>query len=203
MAAIIPLARGDLRAMPRELRPSANAMASLDSRPPSASLINLSTNERYDFLFNPQSFDEKFEAKYDRTQIIGLSHERLSYKNTSNNVVPLELYLSQLAQDQRTGTAGSSPTIMSQKAWLQSLVYPASSQDFGYVGPPQVLFVWPGSARMIGRITKVSFLHRAFSNRNLHSTQIVAKIEFEEDVERRRLMEDVQRNGSVIIEEDI
>lgn len=202
MAAIFPAFRSE-RPGPRELRPSSNVMASLDARPPPASLVNLTTQEEYEFQFNPQSLDETVEAKYDRANIIGLSHERLSYKNTTNNVIPLELYLSQLVQDRWGNRPGSEPTILAQKAWLQSLVYPASSQDFGYVGPPQVLLVWPGVIRTVGRVTKANFLHRAFSNRNLHSIQIVAKLEFEEDLEYRRLMEEVQLNGSIVVEEGI
>lgn len=192
-----------LRPLPRELSENSGAMSSINSRPPRASLVNMTTNEEYQFLFNPQTIEEKIEAKYNRAQIIGLSHERLSFKNTTNNVVPIELYISQLAQDLIAQQGDSSPPIMQQKAWLQSLVYPASSQDFSFVGPPRVLFIWPRVARMIGRVTKVSFLHREFSNRTLGTIKMVARLEFEEDVEQMRLMEDVQLMGSLTVDEDV
>lgn len=205
MAAVPELAplTGGLRPLPRELRRSANVMASLDSRPPRASLVNLVDNTELPFLFNPQSWEETIQAKYNRGLVVGLSHERLSYKNTSNNVIPLELILSQMAQDRLANEADSTPPIRQQKAWLQSLAYPQSSQDFGFVGPPQVLFIWPGEARLIGRITKASFMRRTFSNRSLRATLIVAKLTFEEDVEQRRLMEDVQLMGSLVASEDL
>jgi hypothetical protein len=173
-------------------------MASLDARPPRASLINLATGDEFEFLFNPQTFDEKVEAKFNRIVVNGLSHERLSYTNTSNDVIPIELYMSQLAQDVIAGEAGSRPYIATdRKRWLQSLVYPAEDSDYGYVGPPNVLFIWPRMVRIIGRVTKVEFMHKAFSPRTLATTQLVARLTIEEDVTQRRLMEEVLRIGSL------
>jgi len=187
------------RPIPNELRPGHSVV--LDADPPKASLVNLATNEEHEFQFNPQIMQETIEAKYNRTLINGLSHERLSYKNTSNNVIPIELYMSQLLQDKQTNIANSSPTILQRKAWLQSLIYPVSNEDFGYTGPPQVLFIWPKVARLIGKVMRVSFLHREFSNRNLSTIRLVAKLRFEHDISRRLLMEDVQINGSLSVEE--
>jgi hypothetical protein len=191
------------RNLPPELE-SSDAMGATSVRPPRAMLVNLDTQEEYEFLFNPQTLDEKLEAKYNRIEIQGLSHERLSYKNTSNNIIPIELYLSQLSQDVIAGVGGSRPYIATaQKKFLQSLVYPTDNQDYGFVGPPKVLFVWPRMVRMIGRITRVSFMSRSFSPRTLAATQIVATLEFEEDVELRRSMEDVLRLGSLVTEENL
>jgi len=177
---------------------SSGSAASVDARPPRSSLVNLSTGEEFEFLFNPQTLEESLKANYNRTVVNGLSHERLSYINTSNDVIPIELYMSQLAQDHLTGRAGSRPYIATErKRWLQSLVYPAEDQDYGYVGPPQVLFIWPREVRIIGRVTKVEFTHRAFSPRTLATTQLIAKLEIEEDVAQRRLMEEVLRIGSM------
>lgn len=195
---------GGAQQLPPDIAQSSSALASIDTRPPRASLMNLATGAEYQFLFNPQTLEERIEAEYNRQEIIGLSHKRLMYKGTSNNVIPLELYLSQLAQDKIAGQGGSRPYVSTeQKQWLQSLAYPRESQDYGYAGPPQVLFIWPRMVRMIGRITKVGFLHRSFSVRTLAATQIVANLEFEEDVERRRLMEDVLRLGSLVVEENL
>ena len=199
----------DLRVMPaemmmgRELPSDLNSSsAGLSARPPRASLVNLATNEEYQFLFNPETLDEKIEAKYSSQKILGLSHERLSYQNTTNNEIPLELYLSQLAQDVIANQGDSSPPISQQKAWLQSLVYPVESES-GIVGPPQVLFVWPRIARMICRVKSVEFSHTVFSNRTLASVRITAKVTLVEDVESRRLMADVQLDGDVVASEDL
>ena len=178
-------------------------MSLVATRPPRASLVNLATNEELQFLFNPQTFEERFEAKYDRSQPAGLSHERMAFKNTSNDVIPIELYLDQGAQDRLAGTADSAPTLRQQKAWLQSLVYPASSQDYGYAGPPDVLFIWPRMVRLVGRITAFTFVHREFSNVSLATIRGVARLTFEERVSVRRLMEDVQIQGSLVVEEGI
>lgn len=201
----MPLSSLTIRDLPSELEEgTSNALGSADARPPRAMIVNLATQEEYPFLFNPQTLDEKFEAKYNRIEVQGLGYERLSYKNTSNNVIPIELYLSQLAQDKIAGQAGSRPFVAtSQKKFLQSLVYPTENQDYGYAGPPQVLFVWPRMVRMVGRVTRLSFMSRSFSPRTLAATQLVATIEFEEDVERRRVMEDVQRLGSLVVGENL
>ena len=180
--------------------PRYGVMSSLDSDPPKGSLINLTTGDEFQFQFNPATLEEAFEAKFNRKQINGLSHEPMSYKNTSNNVIPLELYMSQLMQDVKAGHAGSRPYIATErKRWLQSLVYPAESPDYGYVGPPKVLFIWPRMVRIIGRVTKVGFVHRAFSNRTLATTQLVARLSIEEDVAQRRLMDEVLRIGSMAV----
>lgn len=195
--------------MPNERSPSRNrdtasrrdnsgAMASLSARPPRASLVNMATGDSFEFLFNPDSFDEKFEAKFNRTTINGLSHERLSYINTTNDVIPIELYMSQLAQDTIAGEGGSRPYVGTQrKRWLQSLVYPTEDSDYGYTGPPSVLFIWPRMVRIIGRVTRVEFFHQAFSPRTLATTQLLARVTIEEDVARRRLMDEVLRIGSL------
>lgn len=193
----------DSRPMPDELRASHAAMASIDSAPPKAALVNLHTNEEHLFQFNPQTFEETIEAKYNRSQVNGLSHERLGYKNTGNDVIPIELYLSQFLQDQMVKQANSAPTLLERKAWLQSLLYPASNEDYGYAGPPQVLFIWPGVLRLVGKVMKISFLHREFSNRTLKTIRLVAKLTFEEEVPERRLMEDVQLNGSLWADEEL
>lgn len=172
-------------------------MSHLGLRPPRAALVNLATNETLRFLFNPQTFEEKIEPIYAKQAPVGLSHQRLQYTGTQNNIIPIELYLSQLHQDALTGTAGSTPTILEQKAWLQSLCYPAEISDVGYGGPPRVLFVWPQVIRLQGRIKSASFLHREFSNRSLATIQMVAKLEFEEDADSRKTMEDVKVSGTV------
>jgi hypothetical protein len=176
----------------------------MDSRPPRALLKNLTTGEEYPFLFNPETLEETIEAKYTRKEIVGLGYERLSYKNTTNDVIPIELYLSQLAQDKIAGRAGSEPYIATgHKRWLQSLVYPRSDNDYGYAGPPDVLFLWPRMIALVGRILKVRFRHQAFSNNTLATTRLVASLSFEERLESQRLMEDVMRVGSLVVEGDI
>jgi hypothetical protein len=193
-----------MAAIPQSVtRRSSAALANADVRPPRASLVNLATQDEYEFLFNPETLEETIEADYNRTEVIGLSHKRLGYKNTGNETIPIELYLSQLMQDVLAGRGGSRPYVATeQKRWLQSLVYPVESQDFSFVGPPQVLFIWPRVVRMKGKITKVSFLHKAFSPRTLATTQLVARLQFEEDVEQRRLMDDVLRLGSETVERE-
>ena len=193
-------AEPQLRPAPDFNDPNYGTMSSLDAEPPKASLINLTTGDEFRFQFNPETLEEAVEAKYNRITVNGLSHERLSYKNTGNNVFPIELYMSQLMQDVKAGRGGSRPYVATErKRWLQSLVYPAQDPDYGYVGPPRVLFIWPRMVRIIGRVTKIHFLHRSFSNRTLATTQLVAQLSIEEDVEQQRLMDEVLRIGSLAV----
>jgi hypothetical protein len=173
-------------------------MDMLTVRPPRALLKNLATGEEMPFLFNPQTLTEALEAKYNRIVSPGNSHERLQYTNTGNTTIPLELFMSQLAQDVIQGRADSRPRVPTErKPFLQALAYPASNRDYSYQGPPRVLFIWPHMFRMVGRITRLEFMHREFANRTLATTVMVAQLTFEEDLDFRLLMEDVQRIGGI------
>jgi hypothetical protein len=173
----------------------------LNIRPPRGSIRNLVNGEEQDFQFNPQTLEETVEAKYSRAQVHGLSHERMGYTNTGNLKIPIELFISTIAQDLLGQQASSQPSIRTRKAWLQSLAYPASSPDFGLSGTPRILIIWPNVLTLRGRVTKVSFLHRTFSNVDLKTTVGVAKLDFEEDRDDRILMDEVASIGS--LREDI
>jgi len=176
-------------------------MTNLNIRPPAASIKNLVTGEVYEFQYNPQTFDENLEAKYNRPSIRGLSHERMTYKNTGNVTYPLELVLSQMTEDERSAGIDAGQTIQVQKAWLKSLLYPAAHEDLAFVGPPKVLFIWPGEIRTVGKFTKFRVTHREFSNRTLKCIRMTVRMTFEENLAVRRLMEDVIVTGSMVVEE--
>lgn len=169
-------------------------LAILDQEPPKVFLVNLETNERWDAMFNPTTLEESLEVKFNRLSIQGLSHERLQYTNTGNKTVPLEFFLSQTYIDQRFGA--NTFDIFEDKAFLESLGYPAADIDFSYQGTPRVLFVWPGVLRMVGRIVgEISFLNRTFNTNDGKVTVLVANLDFEEDRDFRILMDEVREHG--------
>lgn len=161
---------------------------------PKATLMNTTTQERWEAPFNPSSFELQLRVNYKRTQSPGLSHERLSYQNTGNNVIPLEFFVSQINTDQTMGSDFADALLDDQK-FLQSLCYPESDIDYGYIGPPRVLFIWPNVITMIGRITQLNIMNRSFRSSDLTPIVMAAKLNFEEDLDERILSGDVRNNG--------
>jgi hypothetical protein len=169
-------------------------MDMLAETPPRCFLINLSNNDRWEAPFNPTSLEESLRVNFRRIQVPGLSHERLQFQNTGNKTIPLEFFLSQMAQDEKFGTELDG--ILSDKAWLESLCYPAADLDFGYSGSPRVLFVWPSVIRLVGRIMSFETMHRTFAVGSMTTTLLVARLDFEEDRDMRILMNEVREIGA-------
>ena len=163
-------------------------------RPPRGMFKNLTNGEEFEFLFNPESISEKVSSKWNKHAVVGMSHEVLSYKNTSNVVLNIELYMSQMAQDEIAGTAASRPLVATERrAFLYSLMYPADSEDYDFQGPPRVLFIWPTMFRMKCIIVDLDFTHREFSNKTLATTQLIAKLTLEGELDARLLSSVVAR----------
>lgn len=185
--------------MPETLRPVPASFGRNWANPPKGMLVNLATNERFRFPFNPTYLEETIQANFVRMSVPGLSHERLSYSGTSNKTIPLELFLSQLGIDTKRGEAGSPPYVATTiKNFLESLVYPQGGQDGidGVThGTPRVLFIWPRMISMVARVTKIQFLHRSFSSRTGATAVLVANLTLEEDRDSRLLMDEVRERG--------
>lgn len=166
--------------------------------PPKGTIVNLVTDESFKFPFNPTVLEESIEASYARAAVIGLSHQRLSYVGTGNWTYPIELYLSQMAIDLRRGEAGHAPYVATTiKNFLASLMFPVGSEDHNYVGTPRILFIWPRTVSIVGRIVgKMSFMHRAFSSRSGAPLIMVAKFSIEEDRDTMILMDEVREYGA-------
>jgi hypothetical protein len=165
-------------------------------RPPSASLVNLSDNTEQIFLVNPQTIDETLEAEYKRNQVIG-SLQRLQYVGTGNLVIPIEIYLDESLQRKFGPNNDQQPTISQKKAWLQSLLYPASSADYSRVGAPRVLLNWPNVVRIVARVVRYNAMHREFDGGDLRALISVVRLTLEEDLQVRKLMEDITVEGSL------
>jgi hypothetical protein len=162
-------------------------------------LINLETNEEHVFQFNPTTFDEAIRVRYSRINVPGLSHQRLQYDGTDNNKIPLELFMSQLAQDLQQEKGGSRPFIATtRKKFLQSLAYPINAGR----PPPQVLFIWPKMVAIVAVMTKIGFAHKRFTSNSGATTELIVRLELEEDRDMAIRMEEVQRQGSYIPKAD-
>lgn len=167
------------------------------SRPPRGALVNLSTDETFEFLANPHTLEETVEAKYKNQEVIGLSHSRKQYVTTGDLAVPIELFMSEELQRFYGDNFDRRQTMTEKKAWLMSLVYPVSSQDYSRIGPPQILLTIPNVLRIVGRVIRVHFLHREFHPEDMRTLTLVARMDIEEDLETRRLMDEVVTEGSL------
>ncbi len=118
----------------------------------------------------------------------------MQYLNTGNKTIPLEFFISQAANDARYGI--DIPNILDDKRFLESLIYPAADVDWGYQGPPTVFFSWPGNdLRMKGRITNHEVLSKSFRVEEGTVSLMVVRLDFEENLEFKKLMDEVRQYG--------
>ena len=69
-------------------------IASAVARPPKCVLVNVSTAESIECLFNPTELTEKVEVNWSRLAVPGLSHQVLQFQNTGNRQLSgVEFYL--------------------------------------------------------------------------------------------------------------
>lgn len=178
---------------------------SLSVRPQRGFIRNLDNGRRQQFLFNPQQFDETYEAVYARKGAPGLSHERLQYLGNKNAKIPLDLiydeyFLRQgfldhssvgglsrrLVQDTNTSTRVSANTgVDAVKRFFLEAIYPRRSQRLITASPPALLFIWPGEISMRVRITKLRFRHKMFEVGTSFTRVMVVSVTLEEDVQER------------------
>lgn len=173
-----------------------------------AFLLNLENNQKFEFLFNPDTLEENYEPKYTRHSSIGLSHERMQYVGNKNTKIPLEVVFDQLVYDERDivdsifDEIGGGPEVRPQnvverrRRELLELIYPRKGSSLVSASPPPVLFHWPGMINMRVRITSLKFRHRMFAAVTLMPRIMVAQIELEEEPLERIYSEDALRNGT-------
>ena len=91
------------------------------ARPPRCHLVNVSTAESIDCLFNPTQVVEKLQVNWNRLAVPGLSHEPMQFKNTSNRQLSgVEFYLDRLFAGEQPGDIN----IRDFRAFLRALTVP-------------------------------------------------------------------------------
>ena len=127
-------------------------------RPPRCMLVNLTTGEPMECLFNPTQLAEKVQVNWNRLAIPGMSHQLLQFQSTGNRQLGgVEFYLDRLfAADQPTPI-----DIMDFRAFLRALtVPPAGTQDVLATAPPRVLLVWPKVLTVEAVVSDLEFQYR-------------------------------------------
>lgn len=189
--------------------------------PPKGALVNLETVERLDFLFNPETFTEKIGANYARHVIPGLGGQILQYINTTNETIPLVIYMSDTVameqersfrkrwhEEMSDGRGGGPPPLPAEldilalkigaaKNFLQSLLYPVRTTSGGWKAPPRVLFIWPNVIRLTCVVTSINFNHQRFSISSLMTTALTVELTLEELRTTQKFSDEVRRKGTL------
>jgi hypothetical protein len=130
-------------------------------RPPRCALVNVSTGESIDCLFNPSQLSEKVSVNWNRLNVPGLSHQVLQYQSTGNRQLSgVEFYLDRLF----AAAAPNAPDVMDFRRFLRALtVSPENAQDVAGGAPPRVLIIWPKVLTVETVLTDVEFQFRQFA----------------------------------------
>jgi len=165
-----------------------------NTNPPKCAIINLATQDRFDFQFNPTELLEQLSVEYERISGPGSTRQILQFKGVQNKKVPVQIYLSQFIREEEFGTYGLdaiSPTVLQEKQWLESLTYPMGDGETDRPDPPDILFIWPRTIQIKGKVITANFRHQSFSSRTGETRRLVADLAIEEESEVRKIMRDV------------
>jgi hypothetical protein len=147
-------------------------------------LMNLATLEGFKVQYNPERVKERVGAEWRAVAVPGFSHDKLYFSNTKSHELAWALKF--LADNTADLTA-----ITDLKRFLLSLVYPVEDGT----SPPDVLFIWPGTVRMVVVIKMIDIDNEAF-NRAGQMTEFTAQIEAIERRTYQLTSADVRRLGS-------
>lgn len=158
--------------------------------PPRMHLIDLTTGEDREVMFNPEQITEEVQVAYTKLTVPGMSHQPIQYTNTGNHAIPIELYM-------EAHTARARDTLDDWRRFVLSLAYPkgnAGSINDG--APPRVLFVWPNVWSFSCVLLGLRIASTQFSVEDLRITRCTATLTLEEIRDVRLTSEDVRRNGT-------
>ena len=130
-------------------------------RPPRCLLVNVTTGESMECLFNPTQLSEKVQVNYNRLAVPGLSHQVLQFQSTGNRqIAGVEFYLDRFFAAEQPGDVD----ILDFRAFLRALTVPPEGTE-GVVdtAPPRTLLVWPGVITIETVVTGVEFQYRQVS----------------------------------------
>ena len=127
-------------------------------RPPRCVLVNVTSGESMECLFNPTQLTEKVQVNWSRLAVPGLSHQVLQFQSTANrSLAGVEFYLDRFFATEQPGE----PDIMEFRSFLRALTVPSSGTE-GVVdtAPPRTLFIWPEVITVETVVTDVEFQYR-------------------------------------------
>ena len=127
-------------------------------KPPTCTIVNVTTNESIGCLFNPTQLAEKVSVNWVRQQVLGMSYQPLQYQGTSNRTLPsVEFYLDKFY----ASAAPGSPDITDFRNFIRALTVPPASVTT--VAPPRTLVIWPRVMVIETVIVEVEFKYTTFA----------------------------------------
>jgi len=127
-------------------------------RPPRCVLVNVTSGESMEGLFNPTQLTEKVQVNWSRLAVPGLSHQVLQFQSTANrSLAGVEFYLDRFFATEQPGE----PDIMEFRSFIRALTVPPSGTE-GVVdtAPPRTLFIGPEVITVETVVTDVEFQYR-------------------------------------------
>ncbi len=136
------------------------ALDSALARAPRCVLVNVSTAESMECLFNPTQLSEKLQVNWNRLVVPGLSHQVLQFQSTSNaQLSGVEFYLDRFF----AATNGSDSILGDFRAFLRALTVPVGgTETVAATAPPRVLVIWPEVLTVECVVNTVEFQYRQF-----------------------------------------
>jgi len=127
-------------------------------RPPRCVLVNVTSGESMECLFNPTQLTEKVQVNWSRLAVPGLSHQVLQFQSTANrSLAGVEFYLDRFFATEQPGE----PDIMEFRSFIRALtVPPAGTEGVVDTAPPRTLFIWPEVITVETVVTDVEFQYR-------------------------------------------
>jgi hypothetical protein len=127
-------------------------------RPPRCVLVNVTSGESMECLFNPTQLTEKVQVNWSRLAVPGLSHQVLQFQSTSNRqLAGVEFYVDRFFATEQPGE----PDVLDFRAFIRSLtVPPAGTEGVVDTAPPRTLFIWPEVVTVETVVTDVEFQYR-------------------------------------------
>ena len=182
------------------------------ARPPRCVLVNVTSGESMECLFNPTQLSEKLQVNWNRLAVPGLSHQVLQFQSTANRQLSgVEFYLdaffaaeqpgdvNRTVQSPRSGrstvrsTERSEVNILEFRAFLRALtVPPEGTEDVAATAPPRVLFIWPEVVTSECVVASVEFTYKQLA---VDNTILVyaANVTFEEILDTRVTSEELRQ----------
>ena len=127
-------------------------------RPPRCVLVNVTSGESMECLFNPTQLTEKVQVNWSRLAVPGLSHQVLQFQSTSNRqLAGVEFYVDRFFATEQPGESD----VLDFRAFIRSLtVPPAGTEGVVDTAPPRTLFIWPEVVTIETVVMDVEFQYR-------------------------------------------
>ena len=169
------------------------SLAAATARPPRCALVNVTTGEHIEALFNPSQVTEKVSVNYNRLSVLCLSHQPLQFQSTGNRTFGgVDFYLDRRFAQAQPG----SPDILDFRAFVLALtVPPTGTEGVAETAPPRTLIIWPGLLTVEAVLTEVEFSYQELA---VDGTVVVytATVAFEEILDVRVSSADRRRGQS-------